>query len=60
MPAEEFKGHVATDGSLLGIAGKWEHVVGQWWKMDHDEGMGPLHGSMEGELQVQRTIRGRS
>ena len=24
MPAEGFKGHVATDGSLLGIAGKWE------------------------------------
>ena len=23
MPAEEFKGHVATDGSLLGTAGEW-------------------------------------
>ena len=23
IPAEEFKGHVATDGSLLGNAGKW-------------------------------------
>ena len=28
MPAEGFKGHVATDGSLMGAAGKWEHVVG--------------------------------
>ena len=28
MPAEGFKGHIATDGSLLGTAGKWEHVVG--------------------------------
>ena len=23
IPAEEFKGHVATDGSVLGTAGKW-------------------------------------
>ena len=23
MPAEGFKGHVATDGSLLGNTGKW-------------------------------------
>ena len=31
MPAEGFKGHVATDGSLLGNAGKWEPLVGQWY-----------------------------
>ena len=30
MPAEGFKGHVATDGSLLGKVGKWKHVVGRW------------------------------
>ena len=35
LPAEGFKGRVATDGSLLGMAGKWregrrECVVGQW------------------------------
>ena len=29
MPAEGFKGHVATDGSLLGKAGKWG-VVSMW------------------------------
>ena len=23
MPAEGFEGHVTTDGSLLGTAGKW-------------------------------------
>ena len=23
MPAEGFRGHVTTDGSLLGTAGKW-------------------------------------
>ena len=26
MPAEEFKGHAATDGSLLGTAGKWRSM----------------------------------
>ena len=26
IPAEGFKGHVATDGSLLGTAGKWESM----------------------------------
>ena len=31
LPAEGFKGHVATDGSLLGNAGKWGSMwVGQW------------------------------
>ena len=29
IPAEGFKGHAATDGSLLGRAGNWDHVVGQ-------------------------------
>ena len=24
LPAEGFKGHAATDGTLLGMAGKWE------------------------------------
>ena len=35
MPAEEFKGHVATDGSLLDTSVKWEHVAGLWchWNM---------------------------
>ena len=26
LPAEEFQGHVATDGSLLGVARKWESM----------------------------------
>ena len=30
LPAEGFKGHVATDGSLLGTAGKWVHAVIRW------------------------------
>ena len=29
IPAEGFMGHVATDGSLLGRAGRGDHVVGQ-------------------------------
>ena len=52
MPAEGIKGHVATDGSLLGNAGKW--------RPDYDEELGPLHGmcgSMEAALAVQRTIK---
>ena len=37
-----------------------ELVVGQWYKLDYDEEMGPLHGmygSMEAEFEVQRTIK---
>ena len=60
MPAEGFKGHVATDGSLLGSAGKWG--AGGWSvvQLDHDKELGPLHGmcgSMEAELEVQRAIK---
>ena len=36
-----------------------ELVVGQWYSWDHDEEMGPLlgmYGSVEAELEVQRTI----
>ena len=37
MPAEGFKGHVATDGSLLGTAAKWRacgwSVVANWIMM---------------------------
>ena len=59
MPAEGFKGHVATDGSLLGTAGKWGACGWSVAQLDYDEELGPLHGmygSTEVELQVQRTI----
>ena len=57
VTAEGFKGHVATDSSLLGTAGKWHawSVV----QLDYDEELGPLHGlhgSMEAVFEVQRTI----
>ena len=38
MPAEGFKGNVATDGSLLGNAGKWGAcgwTVSAQWKTWH-------------------------
>ena len=60
LPAEGFKGHVATDGSLLGRAGKlgacgWAPV-----QLDYDEEMEPsngMYGSMEAAFEFQRTIK---
>ena len=60
LPAEGFKGHVVTDGSLLGNAGKWRACGWAVVHLDHDEEMGPLHGmygSMEAAYEVQRTIK---
>ena len=58
MPAEVFKGHVATDGSPLGAAGNQEPCGWAVVQLDCDEEMGPLlgmYGSMEAGLEVQRT-----
>ena len=58
MPAEAFKGHVATDGSLLGTAGKWGACGWSVVQLECGEEDEPLHGmycSME--LEVQRTIK---
>ena len=41
MPAEGFKGHVATDGSLPGKAGKWKACCWAVVRLDYDEEMGP-------------------
>ena len=60
MPAEGLKGHVATDGSLLGNAGKWRACGWAVVQLDYDEEMGPLrgmYGLMEAEFEVQRTIK---
>ena len=60
MPAEGFTGHVATDDSLLGNAGKWGACGWAVVQLDYDQEMGPLHGmydSMEAEYEVQRTIK---
>ena len=58
IPAEGFKGHVATDGSLLGTAGKWGSRGWAVVHLDYDEELGHLHwmyGSIEAEFEVQRT-----
>ena len=60
MPAEGFKGHVATDGSLLGTAGKWGACGWSVVQLDYDEELGPLrgiHGSMDAEFEVHRTVK---
>ena len=57
IPAGGFRDHVATDASLLGVAGKWSACG---WSLDHDEEMGPMHRWTERwtQLEVQRTIKG--
>ena len=60
MPAEGFKGHVAADGSLLGIVGKWGACGWVVVQLDFYEEMGPSHGifgSMEAECEVRWTIK---
>ena len=60
LPAKGFKGHVATDGSPLGMKGKWGACGWSEVQLDYDEELGPLHGmygSVEAELEVQRTIK---
>ena len=42
--AEGFKCHVATDGSLLGIAGKWRACGWPVAQLDYGEELGPLRG----------------
>ena len=60
IPTEGSKGHVVTDGSLLGTAGKWSACGWAVVQLDHDEQMGPLLGmcgSMDAENEVQCTIK---
>ena len=60
IPAEGLKGHVAIDGSLLGNDGKWRGCGWAVVRLDYDKEMGPPHGmygSMEAEIEVQRTIK---
>ena len=55
IPAEDFKDHVATGGSLPGKAGKWRACGWAVVQLDYGEEMGPLH--VEAELEVQRTTK---
>ena len=55
MQVEGFKGHVATDVLLGSGACGWSAV-----QLDYEVELGPLHGmygSMDGECEVQRTIK---
>ena len=59
LQAQGFQGHVATDGSLLGVAGKWSASGWSVVQSDYDGDLGPVYGvygSMEAEFEVQRTI----
>ena len=51
MPAEAFEGRVATDGSLLGTAGKWRACGWSVVQLNYDEELGPLHG-MHGSVEA--------
>ena len=58
--SERLKGNVATDGSLLGKAGKWGVCGWAVVQLDCDDEMGPLlgmYGSVEADFEVQRTIK---
>ena len=60
VPVEGFKGHVATDGSLLGKTGKWGACGWAVVQLDYDEEMELLrgmYGSVEAEFEVQRTMK---
>ena len=60
MPAEAFKGHVATDGSLLGTAGKWGACGWSVVQLDYDGELGPLHGMYGSNLKSSAPSRGRN
>ena len=60
MLPEGFRDHVTTDGSSLGVPGRWTACGWSVVQLDHDEEMGPMHGmygTLTAELKVQRTIK---
>ena len=60
LPAGGFRDHVATGGSLLGVAGTWAACGWSVVHLDHDEELGPMYEmyrTLEVELEVQRTIK---
>ena len=60
MPVECFRKHVATDGSLLEVSGRWSACGWSVVKLDHDDDMIPMlgmYGTLDAELEVQRTIK---
>ena len=60
MPVEGSRNHVVTDGSLLGVSGRWRARGWSAVQLDHDVEMGPtrgVHGTLDAEIQVQPTIK---
>ena len=56
MPAEGFKGHVATAGSLVGTAGKCGACGWSVVQLDYDEELGHwyrMYCSIDAEFEVQ-------
>ena len=53
MPPEGFKGHGATDGSLLGAAGKWGACGWAVVQLDYDDELGPF--AWDARLEGGRT-----
>ena len=56
---EGFKGHVATDGSLLGKTGKWRACGRAVVQLDYDEEMGPLYDKGLWNLAGEKILRER-
>ena len=60
MSVEGFKGHLATDGPMLGKTGKWRACGWAVVQVDYGGEMALLrgmYGSMEAGFEVQRTIK---
>ena len=60
MPVEGFRGHVATDGSLWEISGRWSACGWSVVQRDHDEEMRPkrgMYGTLDAYLEAQRTSK---
>ena len=60
MSADGVRDHVTTDGCLLGVPGKWRACGWSVGQLDHDEEVGAMHGmygTLDAELEVQRTIK---
>ena len=61
MSSEGFRDQVTADGSLLGVLGKWGACGWSVVQLDNDKEMGPMHemyGTLDAELEIQRTIKG--
>ena len=59
-PVEDFWNHVATDGSLLGVSGRWSACGWSLVQLDYDDDTGRMrgmYGTVDADLEVQRTTK---